>query len=109
MTHFIDGPAKAQHLMLKRSPFFLRVTWNGKEFDALDQLGDRPRPKELLYVYYRSGNTGVAHIRMTKGSGFYPISEYRFCEPQPEQPVLHDETRFDAWCNANAKKYGYPA
>jgi hypothetical protein len=40
VTKFLDGPAAAEVLMLKRSPDWLRVTYDGEAFDALDQLQD---------------------------------------------------------------------
>ena len=62
MTTFIDGPAKGQHLALKRAPRFLRVVVADGKWDALDQIEDEPRPGELVYAYEVHGPVGSCHI-----------------------------------------------
>jgi len=99
MTTFLDGPAKGQTLMLHRAVKFLRVTQSKKGFDALDQPDDKPEPGEVLYAYQITAPPGHCHINCRgKGSGFYPIAEYRFCDPQPLEGMMEDKDLWAHWC-----------
>lgn len=104
MTSFLDGPAAGQSLMLKRAPIFLRVTHDGKDFDALDQPGDEARPGEKLLAYQLTRVPGHCHMLIRgkgKGaSGFYTMATYRYCSDQPDQPTLRDNSRWQTWCEA---------
>lgn len=100
MTKFQDGPAKGQTLMLQRTPFFLRVTEAGGKFDALNQLTDTARPEEKLYCYRMDAHLGNAHVRMTKGGGFYWMVEYRMQPEQPHDATLRDNAAWAAWCES---------
>lgn len=62
MTRFTDGPAQGLVLMLRRAARFLRVVHDGKKFDALDQLNDRPRPEERIGTQFDN-----IHDAMNKG------------------------------------------
>jgi hypothetical protein len=103
MTHFLDGPAKGQHLMLKRAVRFLRVTESRGKWDALDQPADEPRPDERLYAYEIAGEVGMCHIRASGGrSGFYPIAEYRVVPVQPLDPVMRNTNEWAHWCESQS-------
>lgn len=97
MTHFADGPAKGQVLMLKRSVLFLRVTQAGGAFDALDRVEDSARPGETLFAYQNTGR--MRGIACTRGKGgCYPIAEYRLCPNQPEDAIMRDNAAWHGWC-----------
>lgn len=81
MTTFIDGPAKGQHLLLKRSPQRLVVVFDGNRWDALDQPWDKIEPGEQSFVYEISRRIGNCHINRAGGrGGFYPITEYKLAQ-----------------------------
>lgn len=103
MTHFEGGPAHGQTLMLKRSPFFLRVVEDKGAFDALDQLDDQPRPGEKLYAYRREGEARMVHVNTGRkpGGGFYPMATYRFMTPQPSESDMADRDLWRQWCRQN--------
>jgi hypothetical protein len=95
LTTFENGPAHEAKLMLRRSPYFLRVTYNGKDYDALDQLEDKPNPDETIYLYRITALPGWCHIRATKGAGgTYSMAHYAYVSPQPADAILRDN---DAW------------
>jgi hypothetical protein len=105
MTAFIDGPAKGQHLSLRRAPVFLRVVkedlQSGK-WDALDQLSDEPSAGEKLFAYVVSGEVGWCHLNRGRGgSGFYPIASYKFIEPQPSDAEMRTTAAWHSWCVKN--------
>lgn len=102
MTTFTDGPAKGQTLMLKRAAKFLRVTQADGKFDALDQIGDTPKPEETLFAYVLTGEVGHCHLNMGRGrGGFYPIATYRLVPEQPSQATMRLQGAWEAWCLAN--------
>lgn len=109
MTTFVDGPAKGRTLMLKRSPKYLRVTEAAgkQEFDALDQVNDKPEITEHLYAYVVSKTLGTAHLKMggksKSASGFYPIVEYSFLPVQPTDAIMRSNERWQEWCEAMLK------
>jgi len=106
MTTFKDGPAKGQTLMLRRAAMFLRVVQdpNG-EWDALDQLGDTPKPGERLYAYKITFPVHMAHYCMGGGrGGMYPVASYSLVEPQPTDQQMRTEPQWDAWCKAQVQK-----
>lgn len=106
MTTFVDGPAKGQTLMLKRSPCCLRVTVKETgdkskpvKYDALDQLEDKPEFGETVYVYELTAIPGVAFIDGAKIHGRYSIAQYKLMNYQPSYAVLIDNDRWEQWCN----------
>lgn len=110
MTRFLDGPAKGQTLMLKRSPILLRVTWDGKKWDALDMIEDTPHPGEKLFAYYITKKEGACHVSTSdkngrRGGGFYSCAEYTAVplRDQPPDAVLRDNDGWRAWCIEHAK------
>lgn len=104
MTTFQDGPAKGARLMLKRTPFFLRVTQEDDKFDALDQPGDNPRPMEKVHVYeWAEKPVGMMHIRASRGSGFYGIAIYKLSQEQPPEAVVRDNDKWNSWCMSNVE------
>ena len=100
MTKFIDGPAAGQVLMLHGQPRFLRVVCDKerRNWDALDQAGDVPRPDETIYCYELSKSLGMSHVKMNRGGGFYPISEYSACLNPPTEAVMRDKNQWLGWC-----------
>jgi hypothetical protein len=89
MTTFENGPAHDAKLMLRRSPYFLRVTYDGTKYDALDQLEDTPRNRTKRFTStesrrYRAGVTSgprravAARIRW---------GNYAYVSPQPPDAI----------------------
>ncbi|RJP48772.1 MAG: hypothetical protein C4586_08655 [Anaerolineaceae bacterium] len=105
MTHFEDGPAKGETLMLKRSPIFLRVVEVNGQWDALDQLDDEPAPHEKIYAYERIGEPGMVHINAGRkgNSGWYPMAAYRFITDQPTDSAMLDSEAWRQWCRNRVK------
>ena len=102
MTSFEDGPAKGQHLALKRAPRFLRVVREGAVWDALDQLTDQPKPNETLYAYEIVGQPFSVHINRAGGrGGFYMGGSYKLVEPQPSDAEMR--LNWPTWCEWRAK------
>jgi hypothetical protein len=103
MTTFQDGPAKGQTLLLRRAPYFLRVTVDATgKWDGLDQPDDNPMPAEMIHAYHLVREPGMCHIRATGGrGGFYPIAEYQMVTTQPELRDMETTDRWRAWCFAN--------
>jgi len=101
VTHFVDGPAKGQHLLLKRAPQFLRVVEEGGRWDGLDQCHDVPRPGEKLYAYQRFGEVNMCHINRGRngGSGFYPMASYKVAN-QPTDEQMRSNEEWAKWCEA---------
>jgi hypothetical protein len=98
MTTFENGPAHGARLMLRRSPYFLRVTYDGKDYDALDQLEDVAKPEETIYVYRITELPGHCHIRAAKGAGgFYSMGKYEFVSPQPDDANVRDNEAWRKW------------
>lgn len=98
MTSFEDGPAHGAKLMLRRSPYFLRVTYDGKDYDALDQLEDKPKPEETIYLYRITAIPSWCHIRASKAAGgMYSMANYAYVSPQPSDFILRDNEAWRTW------------
>lgn len=98
MTTFENGPAHDAKLMLRRSPYFLRVTYDGNKYDALDQLDDTPNPDETIYLYRITGLPGWCHVRAEKGGGgTYSMGTYAYVSPQPDDAILRDTEAWRKW------------
>lgn len=99
MTTFLDGPAKGQTLILKRSPEILRVVLEPKtrKWDALDQPEDAPRPGEMVYIYVLKQHIGRTILcRRGGGGGVCQIAEYQYRGRElPESGKLLDLTPRD--------------
>lgn len=110
MIRFRDGPAKEALLMLKRAPLFLRVVFNTlkQEWNALDQLTDKPDPGEVIFVYRRVGEPSYAMIDWTERGrrvgGKFAGANYRHVAEQPDDATVRDQTRWQEWCWAQVKK-----
>jgi len=110
MITFIDGPAIGQRLMLKRIPILLRVVQNSQsgEWDALDQLADKPRHDEKVHVYLRGDEVSMYHVLCRRGAGsrsgtgWYYKASYRLFETQPDAADVRTNDRWQAWAKANA-------
>lgn len=109
MTKFTDGPAAGVVLGLRRAPKFLRVVVNRfaekPEFDALDQLTDRPEPNEVVYAYRQVKYEGHVHVcRRPSGSGYFAIAEYVYIPEQPPADVLRNTAKWQAWVTVLAEQ-----
>jgi hypothetical protein len=103
MISFIGGPAEKAVLSLRRTPIFLRVVIDRDgTVDALDQLDDKPRPSEQVYVYRIDGN-GPTGFACSRGKGCSRLATYRYYEKQPAADVLHDWTKWSEWTEAEYK------
>lgn len=110
MITFKDGPARGVTLTLKRAPLYLRVTHNprssgvivckkygGREWDALDQIDDKPMSHEALYVYKRITPPTKFHMRAGRSSGWYMMADYRLHSIQPDDAVMRDNQQWQDW------------
>lgn len=115
MTRFMDGPAAGVTLMLRRAPFFLRAVqrpakpgWSDMgEWDALDQLDDRPSADETIVVYrLRPSTQSRMHVcargRGARAGGWYEGGEYEVVAQQPDDAVARDTDRWREWAFAHA-------
>lgn len=104
MTHFQDGPAKDQHLMLKRAPRFLRVVEQDGQWDALDQITDTPRPREKVHAYEIVGVPGMCHVNIAGGrGGMFVAALYAHCPVQPSDAEMRGIENWRAWCEEKAE------
>ncbi len=110
-TRFLDGPASGLELSLRRAPTFLRVVCdhNG-DLDALDQLDDVAEEGERLYAYrVVEGTRNRFHLLVrgkearTRG-GWWELADYRWCDDQPSDEVLRDNTKWRQWTLNEAAK-----
>lgn len=99
MTTFQDGPAHGVILRLRRAPYFLRVTYDGAKYDALDQLEDVARPEETLHLYRITAKPNWCHIRASKpeASGMFSMANYAYVSPQPDDAILRDNEAWLKW------------
>jgi len=110
MIRFSDGPAAEQLLMLKRAPLFLRVTLHTlkQEWNALDQLADKPEPGEAIFVYRRVGEPSYAMIDWTEGrrrvGGKFAAATYAYVAQQPDDATLRNTEKWQAWCVSQVKQ-----
>lgn len=102
MTRFNGGPADGKFLSLRNSVPLLRVTECNGEIDALDMWEDEPRPQEKLFLYRRTAHLGRAHVRRTKGSGWYAIAEYALAEVQPSDATMRDRSAWQQFQKENS-------
>jgi hypothetical protein len=112
MTHFTDGPAEGQTLMLRRAPFFLRAVQSADgEWDALDHIDDTAAPCERVVVYQMEGEPTWCHIRMSGkrhgGSGVYRGGAYKLAADPPPDDVARDNARWREWCAVEGQKRGF--
>jgi hypothetical protein len=115
MIRFADGPAAEQLLMLRRAPLYMRVVFNTlkQEWDALDQLVDKPDPGDAIFVYRRVGEPSHAFIDWTeKGrrcGGCFASASYSYVAEQPDEAVVRNTEKWRDWCWAQVKKSPEPA
>ena len=101
MLSLMDGPCKGVFLV-KTAPDFLRAVIDKKgETDVLDQLEDKPKASETVYVYKLVGNRGHIHICMSprSHSGFYALGDYSYL-PEVNGADLRDNTAWESWVKA---------
>lgn len=106
MISFSDGPAQGVNLMLRRAPYFLRVTFDGKDWDGLDQLSDSPRSDEKVYVYRINSFPTWCHVRASKpaNSGVFMHADYSLFEPQPPDETLRDVVAWRKWTESQPEE-----
>lgn len=116
MTKFEDGPAAGETLKLRRSPLFLRVVTDPRHdnrIDALDQIDDKPEEFENLTAYVRVGKVGGIFMdfggKDKHKSGRYAYATYVVIpdDDQPEDHVMRDNFKWQAWCKAMMHKLKY--
>ncbi len=106
MINFNGGPAGGATLELRRAPLFLRVVIDESDnVDALDQLADKPRPNETVYVYRRTRHDGTMFLcgrSHGRGCRVTAVATYEYYLPVfQEEPVdFRDTTEWRAWCEA---------
>ena len=92
-------------LSLKRTPVYLRFVCKGitgcsRNWDALDQLDDKPEPGEFIIVG-RLGKRGSMHLdRVVNGrrvGEWYQTADYDPVDDQPPQDVLSDNAKWREW------------
>jgi hypothetical protein len=109
MITFQDGPAAEAKLFLQRAPYFLRVTDDGKKFDALDQPNDRPNENESLHCYRMSEFYGRAFYDGTRGgrrTGWSSmVAKYKYNEEQPPDATMRDNDLWVKWTESLWSKY----
>ncbi len=104
MTRFLDGPAKGQHFMIRRTPIFVRVTEENGKWDILNNAGDAPRKTETPHAYVLTEKPGMCCIRASGGrGGIYQSGTYRHCQPQPTEATMRDEKAWSKWVNDNTR------
>lgn len=104
MIRFLDGPAKDVKLRLRRAPLVLRAVRSPSgEWDALDQLGDAPRPGETIVVYVRASDVGSYHLcvrgKNRAAGGWYLDARYRVLDEQPADDQVRETAAWRAWVN----------
>jgi hypothetical protein len=109
MIRFVDGPAAGQVLELQRVPLLLRVVrdCHTGQWDALDQLDDKPKPSEVIHLYLRSGTPQRIQVKADRKAGgcrWLWHGEYMHLPDQPIIDVLRDNAAWQAW----AAKYCAP-
>lgn len=114
MLKFVDGPAKgkADGLIIRRAPTFLRVVHNEREnkWDALDQTCDKPTYEEKIYAYRKvagTGSSGFACRRGQGGSGQFEAGHYVLIEPQPEEKIMRTWHTWVEWVTSWMVENGY--
>ncbi len=104
MTTFKDGPAAGKTLMIRRAPYYLRVTSHPIDgVDALDQIGDTAKDDEMLTAYRVIGTPGAVHLNTGRkpGGGFYPVATYEMVAKQPMDAEMRTNAAWKTWCEAN--------
>ena len=114
MIKLLDGPAAGIVLNCKRSPRYLRVVESpgmapsSHRWDALDQLGDMPKPHETIHVYQwtKHVDCGAIHVYgVRNGSRFgewraSAADHYRHLGWLSEElrESFRDNAAWRAWC-----------
>lgn len=104
MIVFRGGRADRLRLNLRRAPLYLRVAFSRVtgEWDALDQLGDTPGPKERVYVYRRVGEASRFHVkyagRSRHLSGWHADAVYEPVAEPPDDATARGTESWRAWC-----------
>lgn len=104
MITFLDGPAAGRTLAVRRAKFFLRVTFDGKKWDCLNEMWDEAAAAEKLFVYILTEKPTAVHIkgRTRADSGWYAMARYRFLARQPADADIRANANWRRWCFAEA-------
>lgn len=95
----LDGPAEGTY-MVRRAPFYLRAVVRADGVrDVLDQPDDRPSSRERVHVYRLVSEVQQVHVRMTRGSGFYVMADYRHM-PEVDGETLREAETWRTWAQA---------
>jgi hypothetical protein len=115
MITFLDGPAAGTTLQLRRLPKLLRVVIDGTDVDALDQLEDKPKARESVYVYVRRDDMPISKYHLycgssSKRSGWYYTASYSFLAEQPQDADMRTTAAWQKWADSQfeAIKTLYP-
>lgn len=108
MTKFVDGPAAGALVFLRRAPLFLRaVKGSVGDWDALDQVDDKPHADETIVAYRRRGDVFTAHVqRVVDGrrcGGWYQGGEYFVVSTQPPDAVMRDNAEWRKWAESEGR------
>lgn len=110
MIRFLDGPAAAKFLILRRAPLYLRVVYDSfnRKWDALDQLNDQAAAGETIVVYRRVGEARAGFVDWTergrRRGGYSAIASYSLVAEQPDDATVRDTTKWRAWCCEQLKR-----
>lgn len=107
MITFRDGPAAGQTMDLQRAPYVLRVTFNGKAWDALNEADDIARSDESLHCYVMASEPVRFHICRSprRLSGWHVNADYRLLtESPPDDATMRDNQAWFAWCDSNMER-----
>jgi hypothetical protein len=99
-------------LCLARAPRFLRFVYSEdllgeRKWDALDQLDDEPNAGERVIagVIQRRGRMHVSYTEKGRRRGdLWLTADYQTLDPQPDQAILLDRDRWQAWCLEQPKE-----
>lgn len=111
MSSFIGGPAAGVSLTLGRSPYFIRAVKDAQgKWDALDQLDDKPSPREEIHVYRIEGEPITAHVDgrdPVTGKRFgkwMSIATYTYYPAQPPDKTARNQEAWQRWCAEQYRK-----
>jgi hypothetical protein len=100
----LDYPFARKHLVLARTPRYLRFVITGndwKTLDALDQLDDQPEAGEAVFAAILKGFGHVHFDGVRNGKRYgelHRTTTYQLVDQQPPPEVLRDTTAWQNWC-----------
>lgn len=109
-ANFTNGPAAPLILSIRRYPVLLRVvrdiSVDPPKWDALDQLDDKAKETEQIYVYRLMEQPASCHIDgVRNGRRFGEWTQIGRYEVLPDvmipDEILRNNETWKAWCNDN--------